>query len=832
MPSAPRGSRRAGLLSVAVLCLAGALLAGPSGASRPTRESPLAAAAGAAGREFGVPARLLVAIARIDAHGRMPADRTADGGWGVMHLLSTRRDDQLRRAARLAHVTQAAAAHDLAANVGGGGALLARLAGGKPRPLSSWWGPLRRYGGSALFADEVLGRLGVAPPARRLAGVRGSGGGADYPGAAWVPASPKNFQRANRPFSSPITRIVIHTTEAPYAAAIRYFAHAGPVASAAYVIRSSDGAITQMVHEKDIAWHSGNRQYNATSIGIEHEAFVRDCSWYTNAMYRSSARLVASLTRKYGIPIDRQHIIGHYQVPDPFHPGFGGFAHHTDPGPCWNWRRYMQLVRAYAGQSPVSRTALQVVDDATGASFRAPGWRRRHPDSVQRFGPAYFLARPSRSAPAASFRLAIPTAGDYAVYASWPADRRRNRAVPFGVATATGWQWLTVNERTNGGHWVYLGTFTLPAGKGWDVRVSRDSAAPGRIAADAVIAERVEHPLRSRLLPGGFGYELTGSELALTSDSGSTWRAATPPGLAAADIRAVHFVDPASGFVVSVAGTERQAFTLWRTTDGGSTWTPLPLPLPAGVDAAAPISVAAPDASHWFVSLSLQQSLGLPGPGVLLATSDAGRTWSRRLLPGSGAIAFTGAGQGWLAPVSGRLYRTRDGGRTWRRVSIPAPAGFRSKLPLAVRPTFGDPERGVVPVTFRRGARTAVTFLISRNGGTWRAATTVTGHRAAAPAGRIPAAVADATHWVALPDGGKRVVSIVNGRPSRGVATAGLPLAAPGFELEDVSFASPATGWAAVSTCAAGTGAHCPRRETLYRTVDGGRIWAPLQLPG
>src|SRR5262249_13202390 len=138
---------------------------------------------------------------------------------------------------------------------------------------------------------------------------------ADYPGARWVPASPRNFGRADRPFTSPITRIVIHTTEGPYASAIQLFSHPGPVASAAYIIGGRGGATPRWVGEKHTAGPWGNRQYNATSIGIEHEAFVRNCYWYTNAMYRSSARLVASLTRKYGIPIDRTHIIGHYQVP-------------------------------------------------------------------------------------------------------------------------------------------------------------------------------------------------------------------------------------------------------------------------------------------------------------------------------------------------------------------------------------------------------------------------------------------------------------------------------------------------------------------------------------
>jgi photosystem II stability/assembly factor-like uncharacterized protein len=648
-----------------------------------------------------------------------------------------------------------------------------------------------------------------------------------------VPADVKNFQPADRPFSSPITRIVIHTTEAPYTAAIRFFSQGRGDASAAYVIRSSDGAITQMVHERDIAWHAGNRQYNATSIGIEHEAYVDNCAWYTNAMYESSARLVAYLTRKYGIPIDRAHIIGHAQVPDPHHPGeFGGWAHHVDPGPCWNWSKYLALVRADAG--PIPRPAPpQIVDDTATARFRAPGWRlRRGVNSAQQLGPEYFLAQPSRTAAPARFRLAIPEAGDHAVYAWWPSRPRRNPAVPFGIDTVTGPRWLTVNERRNGGRWTYLGTFTLPGGNGWDVRVSRNSTARGRIAVNAVAVEPVGHPLRARLLPGGVGYTLTSSELALTGDAGSSWRGVSPPGLAAVDVRAVSFGDPANGIVVGLTGAERQTFALWRTTDGGLAWTSSALPLPSNVDAAAPISAAVPDASHAYVSLSLQQGLGLPGPGVLLASSDGGRTWSRSVLPGSGEIEFATASSGWLAAADG-VYATRDGGRTWRAVVVPAPSGFRSAVPLMALPTFSDPMDAVLPVTFRRGARAALSFLTTTDGGTtWQSAAVVTGHSGQAPAGRIPTAVVDAGDWIAFPDGGRRIVRLTSGKPLRTTATSGLPLAAPGFELEGVSFASISTGWATVSTCARGTGSHCSRGERLYRSVDGGSTWAPLNTPG
>ncbi|CAM5701082.1 N-acetylmuramoyl-L-alanine amidase OS=Streptomyces alboniger OX=132473 GN=CP975_32770 PE=4 SV=1 [Streptomyces alboniger] len=83
-----------------------------------------------------------------------------------------------------------------------------------------------------------------------------------------------------------------------------------------YTLRSTDGHIAQHVKAKDVAWHAGNWYVNAKSIGLEHEGFLAEPdAWYTEAMYRSSARLVTYLARKYDIPLDRQHILGHDNVP-------------------------------------------------------------------------------------------------------------------------------------------------------------------------------------------------------------------------------------------------------------------------------------------------------------------------------------------------------------------------------------------------------------------------------------------------------------------------------------------------------------------------------------
>ena len=103
--------------------------------------------------------------------------------------------------------------------------------------------------------------------------------------------------------------------------------------SAHYVVRSSDGQITQMVAEKDVAWHA--RSANSTSVGIEHEGFIDNPSWFTDAMYRASAALTKNIADRRGIPKDRNHIKGHSEIPG---------NDHTDPGPNWNWTYYMQLV--------------------------------------------------------------------------------------------------------------------------------------------------------------------------------------------------------------------------------------------------------------------------------------------------------------------------------------------------------------------------------------------------------------------------------------------------------------------------------------------------------
>ncbi|HWU06278.1 MAG TPA: peptidoglycan recognition family protein [Streptomyces sp.] len=187
--------------------------------------------------------------------------------------------------------------------------------------------------GTAALAAEEIRRVwwrvpGVEKPRKA--------GELDYAPASWIAASEGNWRRADRPDDFGVDRVIIHVTQGSYASAVRVFQDPAHQAATHYIV-GQNGRVTQMIRELDVAYHAGNRSFNERSIGIEHEGFVDRPQDFTAKMYESSAQLTAAICKRYGIPVDREHIIGHVEVPG---------TDHTDPGPHWDWARYMKLVRA------------------------------------------------------------------------------------------------------------------------------------------------------------------------------------------------------------------------------------------------------------------------------------------------------------------------------------------------------------------------------------------------------------------------------------------------------------------------------------------------------
>lgn len=196
---------------------------------------------------------------------------------------------------------------------------------------------------------------------------------ADYPPAIWNPAATCNYSSRN---GTPISAVTIHTIQGSYAGAISWFQNCSASVSAHYVIRSSDGQVTQMVLEADKAWHVGSE--NPYTIGFEHEGYINDASWYTDAMYESSADIAKDIVNSgYGInPLRTYNGPGCTGGSTTCQLGgcikIKGHQHyanqsHTDPGINWDWVKYYNLINDGTTVNIETATAGTICDSGGSA---------------------------------------------------------------------------------------------------------------------------------------------------------------------------------------------------------------------------------------------------------------------------------------------------------------------------------------------------------------------------------------------------------------------------------------------------------------------------------
>lgn len=202
-----------------------------------------------------------------------------------------------------------------------------------------------------LIASALLG-LGVV--AGWSGGVEGPSQALAFPSVRWIPASSSNYTVRS---SRTINLIVIHTVEGSEAGCISWFQNPRANVSAHYVV-SHAGRITQMVRDKDMAWHARSAG-NLTGIGIENEGYANRNTW-TSAQLSALADLVRGLCDRYGIPKDRAHIKGHKEIPG---------NDHTDPGPYFPWDRFMQMVRGGSSGSGGGSTPPPPPPPSNGGEF-------------------------------------------------------------------------------------------------------------------------------------------------------------------------------------------------------------------------------------------------------------------------------------------------------------------------------------------------------------------------------------------------------------------------------------------------------------------------------
>src|SRR3954471_13383013 len=146
-----------------------------------------------------------------------------------------------------------------------------------------------------------------------LAATTAAYGSADYGPAIWRQACSGHW------YTSGVGKqfYVEHDMEGYYASTISYLQGCNNTVSIHYAVNGLQdtgtdmpaGEITQMVLDANYAWHVGC--WNTHCMGTEHEGFVSNPAWYTEAMYQASAALTHAKADKYGMPKDRNHIVGH-----------------------------------------------------------------------------------------------------------------------------------------------------------------------------------------------------------------------------------------------------------------------------------------------------------------------------------------------------------------------------------------------------------------------------------------------------------------------------------------------------------------------------------------
>lgn len=178
--------------------------------------------------------------------------------------------------------------------------------------------------------------------------------------------------------------VVVHTTDGTFQGTLAWFASAESRVSAHYLV-GLGGQVAELVAEEDAAFHAGVRSHpeilvlgddppNLVTIGIEFDDGGRPHDVERpRAQYRAGAELLAGISGRWGIPLDRDHILPHHLLS----------SDKTCPGNL-DLDRLLDLARATAAGTNGARPRLAVLLPARNAVADLPGWF----ESVERFADA------------------------------------------------------------------------------------------------------------------------------------------------------------------------------------------------------------------------------------------------------------------------------------------------------------------------------------------------------------------------------------------------------------------------------------------------------------
>jgi photosystem II stability/assembly factor-like uncharacterized protein len=339
-----------------------------------------------------------------------------------------------------------------------------------------------------------------------------------------------------------------------------------------------------------------------------------------------------------------------------------------------------------------------------------------------------------------------------------------------------------------------------------------------------------------QMLSPSQGWVLTTDRLIWTSDGGANWSDITPPQAARSIVKGAFFVNPQEGWLVASGDqdpTGATQITGFHTEDGGATWESVDIGEPDN-DYTSSLSGQAYihfiDPQHGWVVVKLASSSNF-SVGDLFRTTDGGVTWTKLSIPIGDPIRFVTPSDGWTAggAPGDELYVTRDGGTSWERQTVSSPPIFRSSDPLYDLPFFDGP-RGILAVSFSGNPSGVAVFSSGDGGRSWKLTRSVQSPSSVEIDMPIPSDVVGSETWIAAASDGSRIFATSDaGKSLQEIAPNGFPTGG----VADLDFSTAKDGWAwgNFGECPPGLKTGCVVIGRLFKTTDGGQTWEKVDLP-